>query len=33
MAARKGEGLSDSDLEGLIADLAELQRLERDNSD
>jgi hypothetical protein len=30
MAARKGEGLSDSDLEGLIEDMAELERLERD---
>jgi len=33
MAARKGEGLSDNDLEGLIDDMAELQRLERDESD
>ena len=30
MAARKGEGLSESDLEGLIEDMAELERLERD---
>lgn len=29
MAARKGEGLSESDLEGLIEDMAELERLER----
>ena len=29
MAARKGEGLSESDLEGLLDDLAELERLER----
>jgi hypothetical protein len=33
MAARKGEGLSDSDLEGLIEDMAELERLERDKDD
>ena len=31
MAAREGEGLSDSDAEGLIDDLAELERLEREN--
>ena len=29
MAARKGEGLSENDLEGLLDDLAELERLER----
>lgn len=33
MAARKGEGMSDSDLEGLIEDIAELERLERDEDD
>lgn len=31
MAARKGEGLSESDLEGLLDDLAELERLERED--
>lgn len=31
MAARKGEGLSESDEQGLIEDLAELERLEREN--
>ena len=30
MAARKGEGLSDSDVEGVVDDLAELDKLERD---
>ena len=30
MAARKGEGLSERDLEGLIEDMAELERLERE---
>jgi hypothetical protein len=29
LAARKGEGLSDSDVEGLLDDLAALERLER----
>jgi hypothetical protein len=33
MAARKGKGLSDSDLEGLIEDMAELERLEREKGD
>jgi hypothetical protein len=33
MAARKGEGLSESDLEGLLDDLAELERLERGEGD
>lgn len=33
MAARKGEGLSDSDAEGLIDDMAELERLEREKKD
>jgi hypothetical protein len=33
MAARKGEGLSESDLEGLIEDMAELEKLERDKDD
>jgi hypothetical protein len=32
MAARKGEGLSESDEQGLVEDLAELERLERENS-
>jgi hypothetical protein len=32
MAARKGEGLSESDEQGLIEDMAELERLERDSS-
>jgi hypothetical protein len=31
MAARKSEGLSESDEQGLIEDLAELERLEREN--
>jgi uncharacterized protein (DUF58 family) len=30
MAARKGEGLSESDEQGLVEDIAELERLERD---
>jgi hypothetical protein len=30
MAARKGEGISDRDLEGLLEDLAKLDRLERE---
>jgi hypothetical protein len=33
MAARNGEGLSEHDLEGLLEDLAELERLEREDSD
>jgi hypothetical protein len=33
MAARKGEGLSDSDLDGVIEDIAELERLEREKDD
>ena len=33
MAARKGEGLSESDLEALIEDMAELERLERGNDE
>jgi hypothetical protein len=33
MAARKGEGLSESDAEGLVEDLAELERLERGDGD
>ena len=32
MAARNGEGLSERDLEGLIEDMAELERLEREES-
>ena len=31
MAARKGEGLSESDEQGLIEDIAELERLERES--
>jgi hypothetical protein len=31
MAARKGEGLSERDLEGLLEDMAELERLERED--
>ncbi len=31
MAARKGEGLSEDDLEGLLEDLAELERLEQED--
>jgi hypothetical protein len=30
MAARKGQGLSDTDVEGVVNDMAELDRLERD---
>jgi hypothetical protein len=30
LAARKGEGLSERDMEGLLEDLAELERLERE---
>ena len=30
LAARKGEGLSENDLESLLEDLAELERLERE---
>jgi hypothetical protein len=30
MAARKGEGLSESDVDGLVDDIAELRRLEDD---
>ncbi len=33
LAARKGEGLSDRDLKGLLDDLAELERLEREDDD
>jgi hypothetical protein len=33
MAARKGEGLSDSDLDGVIEDIAELEKLEREKDD
>lgn len=33
MAARKGEGLSERDLEGLLEDMAELERLEREDGD
>jgi hypothetical protein len=33
MAARKGEGLSDHDLEGLLEHLAELERQEREDGD
>jgi hypothetical protein len=33
IAARKGKGLSESDLEGLIEDMAELERLEREKGD
>lgn len=33
LAARKGEGLSDDDLEGVLDDLAELERLEREDGD
>lgn len=33
LAARKGKGLSDRDLEGLLDDLAELERLEREDDD
>jgi len=33
MAARKGGGLSESDEQGLIEDMAELERLERENGE
>jgi hypothetical protein len=33
MVARKGTGLSDNDLEGVIEDMAELERLERNKDD
>ncbi|WP_338702072.1 hypothetical protein V5279_46015 (plasmid) [Bradyrhizobium sp. 26S5] len=33
MAARKGQGLSDQDIEGLIEDMVELERLERDGKE
>jgi len=33
LAARKGEGLSDSDMEGLLEDLAALEELERGDED
>lgn len=33
LAARKGEGLSESDEQALIEDLAELERLERENGE
>jgi hypothetical protein len=33
MAARGGEGLSDSDLDSVIEDIAELERLEREKDD
>jgi hypothetical protein len=33
MAARKGKELSDSDVEGLIEDMAELERLDRTKND
>jgi hypothetical protein len=33
MAARKGQRLSEQDIEGLIEDMAELERLERGNSE
>jgi len=33
MAARKGQGLSDQDIKGLVEDMAELERLERDNGE
>ena len=33
LAARKGEGLSDSDMEGLFEDLATLEELERADED
>jgi hypothetical protein len=32
MAARKGKGLSDSDLEGVLEDMADLERLENDSN-
>jgi len=33
LAARKGEGLAECDLEGLLEDMAELERLEREDGD
>jgi len=33
MAARKGEGLSERDFEGLVEDFSDLERLEREDSD
>jgi hypothetical protein len=33
MAARKGQGLSDGDIEGLVEDMAELERLERESGE
>jgi hypothetical protein len=33
IAARKGEGLSDSDLESVVGDLAELQHLENEDEE
>jgi hypothetical protein len=33
MAARKGEGLSDRDLDGLLDDIAELERFEREEGE
>ena len=33
LAARKGEGLSERDIEGLLADLAALKDLERGEED
>jgi hypothetical protein len=33
MAARKGKGLSQDDVDGLIEDMAELEQLERDSDD
>lgn len=32
LAARKGAGMSDSDLEGLLEDMAELERMAREDS-
>lgn len=33
LAARKGDGLSDRDLEGLLDDIADLERLDREDGD
>lgn len=33
LAARKGEGLSDSDMEGILTDIAELERFEEEDGD
>jgi hypothetical protein len=33
MAARKGQGLSEQDIEGLVEDMAELERLERESGE